>query len=81
MLRINITVDYYPQNMRRDSHTAAVGSITNDGSGSLEVASYDFEFIDDFGKVASGHIEGYTRGNQVWKLVYLCLKKVFEGDT
>jgi hypothetical protein len=75
---LKIKIELWPCGLQKDARVIGTGNIINDGSGNLEVGNYTFEFVDDFGKLASGKVQGYLRGNQVWKLLYLALQQVFE---
>ncbi len=79
---IVIKAEIWPHGLKKKKYVIGELDITNDGTGSLKVGNYILEFVKkSFNRTLISHVEDSPRQEKdVWKLLYLGLKKYYEKE-
>lgn len=73
---IRVTVELLPYGYEEGKVMIASGTITNDGTGTLELGNYRARFESD-GKAFAAEHRGHRRGDGILPLLLACLAQAF----
>ena len=81
---IRVTIEMIPGGDSSKAYTLHKGVIANDATGTPTKGNYDFvlSMRGGPGVYKSGRVKGFARKQEgAWKLLYLVLMEVFEGES
>lgn len=77
---IRVTVELLPYGYEEGKRTIASGTITNDGTGTIEVGHYRAQFKSD-GRELTAKVRDHRRADGILPLLFACLAQALGRTT